>query len=130
MLQKQTRRSEQEWMKLIQECRGSGLSDRAWCSEHDIPISTFYNRISYFRKKACDIPSPARSAVQPSQQVVALSVVEDTGIPADSCVTQETGAFSCLPAVTLTIKGCRLEINNHAGKDTIRNTLIALQQLC
>ena len=130
MLQKRTRRSDQEWMELIQECRGSGLSDRAWCSEHDIPISTFYNRISYFRKRACNIPSPNRNTVQPSQQVVALSLVEDTSITVEPCGKQEAGAFPCLPAVTLTIKGCRLEINNHAGRDTIRNTLLALQQLC
>ena len=117
-------------MELIQECRSSGLSDRLWCSEHDIPISTFYNRISYFRKRACDIPSPNQNTVQPSQQVVALSVVEDTDITVEPCGTQETGSFSCLPAVALTIKGCRMEINNHADKDTIRNTLLALQQLC
>lgn len=129
MLQKRTRRSDQEWMELIQECRSSGLSDQAWCSEHEIPLSTFYNRISYFRKQACDIPSPSRDSVQPSQQVVSLPVMEDTGIPA-LYDAQETERFSCLPAVILTVKGCRVEINNHADKDTIQNTLLALQQLC
>ena len=116
-------------MELIQECRSSGLSDQAWCSEHEIPISTFYNRISHFRKRACDIPSPSRAPVQLSQQVVALSVMEDTDITAP-WGTQETETFSCLPAVILTVKGCRMEINNHADRDTIQNTLLALQQLC
>ena len=129
MLLKRKRRSDQEWMELIQECRQSGFTDQAWCSEHEIPLSTFYNRISYFRKKACDIPSPSRGSLQPSQQVVSLSVMEDTSVTVP-CGTPERESFSCLPAVILTVKGCRMEINNHADQDTIQNTLLALQQLC
>jgi hypothetical protein len=59
MLQKyrQPRRTDTEWMKLIQECRTSGSSDKEWCEQHSIPISTFYTKISTLRKKACDIPA-------------------------------------------------------------------------
>ena len=46
MVQKQAKRSEQEWMNLIQECRASGLSDKDWCEQHGIPVSSFYNKIS------------------------------------------------------------------------------------
>lgn len=55
--------------------------------------------------------------------------MEDTGITAPRG-TQEAETFSYVPAVTLTVKVCRIEINNHADKDTIQNTLLALQQLC
>ena len=30
------RRSQEEWMELIQICRNSGLSDRAWCIQEGI----------------------------------------------------------------------------------------------
>jgi len=33
------RRSQDEWFQLIQECRNSGLSDRAWCEQHGIEPS-------------------------------------------------------------------------------------------
>lgn len=46
-----TRRTEQEWMDLIHECRTSGLGDKDWCEQHDIPISTFYTKITRLRKK-------------------------------------------------------------------------------
>lgn len=31
MVQRHPRRTDQEWMALIQECRTSGLTDKAWC---------------------------------------------------------------------------------------------------
>lgn len=49
-------RTADQWIQLITECRQSGLSDAAWCEEHDIPRSTFYNTVSRLRKKACQIP--------------------------------------------------------------------------
>ncbi len=50
------RRSQDEWFQLIQECRNSGLSDRAWCEQHGILVSSFYNAVKRLRKSACDIP--------------------------------------------------------------------------
>ena len=33
-----------EWSRQVEECRISGLSVRAWCSEHQIAVSTFHYR--------------------------------------------------------------------------------------
>lgn len=37
------RRSDEEWLSLIQQCRSSGFSDRVWCEQNDISINTFYD---------------------------------------------------------------------------------------
>ena len=29
------RRTDEEWLSLIQQCRSSGFSDRAWCEQND-----------------------------------------------------------------------------------------------
>lgn len=50
------RRSQDEWFQLIRECRNSGLSDRTWCEQHGILVSSFYNAVKRLRKSACDIP--------------------------------------------------------------------------
>ena len=50
------RRSQDEWFQLIQECRSSGLSDRTWCEQHGILVSSFYNAVKRLRKSACVIP--------------------------------------------------------------------------
>ena len=49
-------RSLDEWMKLVTECRQSGLTDAAWCTEHWISPSSFYNAVTRLRKRACQIP--------------------------------------------------------------------------
>ena len=56
------RRSLDEWMELVTECRQSGLTDAAWCNEHGISPSCFYNAVTRLRKKACQIPDPVGKA--------------------------------------------------------------------
>ena len=55
-------RSLDEWMELVTECRQSGLTDAAWCNEHGISPSCFYNAVTRLRKKACQIPDPGGKA--------------------------------------------------------------------
>ena len=55
-------RSLDEWMELVIQCRQSGLTDAAWCNEHGISPSCFYNAVTRLRKKACQIPEPADKA--------------------------------------------------------------------
>ena len=55
-------RSLEEWMDLVTECRQSGLTDAAWCNEHGISPSCFYNAVTRLRKKACQIPDPVGKA--------------------------------------------------------------------
>lgn len=52
------RRSLDDWMELVTECRQSGLTDAAWCKSQGISPSCFYNAVSRLRKKACQIPDP------------------------------------------------------------------------
>lgn len=70
------KRSDLEWMDLIHECRTSGLGDKEWCELHQIPISTFYTKITKLRRKACDIPKANHRTVGHSQQVVPLPILE------------------------------------------------------
>ena len=51
-------RSLDKWMDLVTECRQSGLTDAAWCNEHGISPSCFYNVFcqALFPKKSVRIP--------------------------------------------------------------------------
>ena len=55
-------RSLDEWLDLVTECRQSGLTDAAWCNEHGISPSCFYNAVTRLRKKACQVPDPVGKA--------------------------------------------------------------------
>ena len=43
-----------EQLRLINECRQSGMTDADWCRENGIAVSTFYNWVSRCRKMAAD----------------------------------------------------------------------------
>ena len=49
----------EEQLKLINECRSSGMTDIDWCREHGIAVSTFYYWIKQLRKESAQIPEPA-----------------------------------------------------------------------
>jgi hypothetical protein len=131
MLPKKNYRNEQEWLLLINECRKSGFSDQTWCNQNGIPISTFYNKVAKLRKKACVISEASRNQrPHPTQQVVPVQIIEEVSIASTSDNTDCTLHSTKVPAITLTMNGCKLDIHSHADKDIILNTLFALQQLC
>ena len=70
-----------EQIRLINECRQSGMTDADWCRENDIAVSTFYNWVSRCQKAAADqIPPPNYGhleAPRPKQDVVPIDIVPD-----------------------------------------------------
>lgn len=72
--------SADEQLRLIMECRRSGLSDYQWCLANDIKPGTFYNWISRLRKRGTVIPDSSRHAMAVSsclQEVVKVEVLSD-----------------------------------------------------
>ncbi len=57
------------WMDCIQQCRISGLSDYAWCSQNGIPTSSFYYNIKRLRKKASMIPASVPKVLEKTEIV-------------------------------------------------------------
>lgn len=117
-----TASNDEHWLELITQCRSSGLTDRQWCIQNGIPVSTFYYHIRTLRQKACEIPKAA-DAVTQKQEVVQIPLWEmEQHAP-------ETASLST-PSIRLEMQGVRIEILEQAGADVIRNTLLALRQLC
>ena len=82
------------WYEQICQCRGSGLSDRQWCMEHGISLSTFYRHVQKLRSFACDLPAKRKKVKLPvMQEVVELQVLD--GMPEGN---------STSPAGTTTLK--------------------------
>ena len=112
------RRTDEEWLSLIQQCRNSGFSDRVWCEQNDISINTFYNTVTRLRKKSCIIPETDRLIVDATHEIVPLSITEESHIPISNPVRLlSTDATSEGEALTVIINGCKVAINNHAGTD-------------
>lgn len=117
-----TTSNDEYWLKLITQCRSSGLTDRRWCIEHGIPVSTFYYHVRTLRKKACEIPEAVDADAQ-KQEVVQIPLWEMEQHSSDAVALDK-------PSICLEMQGIRIEIHEQAGTDVIRNTLLALRQLC
>lgn len=55
---RKSRVPKEKQLKLINECRTSGMTDTDWCCEHGIAVSTFYYWVKQLRKEAAQIPAP------------------------------------------------------------------------
>ena len=131
MAVKQNRRSDQEWVTLIRECRASGLSDKDWCAQHAIQVRTFYKQVARLRKKGFDIPQTRRTSASVPQDVVPLEIAgEAPWIGSAGYADSSVRHPDSFPAVILKIRDYRMEITNHAEQRTISSILSALQQLC
>ena len=95
-----------EQIRLINECRRSGMTDADWCRENDIAVSTFYNWVSRCRKAVAEqIPPPNYGHLEvprPKQDVVPIDIVPDH-IPEQHTASQMQNSYLGITLVTGTI---------------------------
>ena len=114
--------SQDHWLELISQCRSSGLTDRQWCIQNGIPTSTFYYHVKALRREEPVRFRKLLFAATQKQEVVQIPLWETESHPDTVPVSS--------PSVCLEMQGIRIEIHEQAGADVIRNTLLALRQLC
>ena len=128
MNKRHPRRTDEEWLDLIRECRSSGLSDKCWCEEHHIHTSNFYYQIRRLRNMACEIPKPVHPFPSKKQEIVQISFDSPLCEP-----IQKEPSVPNVPsdtAIRVMLHGFRVEITNAAAEETIFHTLSVLQRLC
>ena len=116
-----------EWLSLINECRASGLSDSAWCRRNAIPSSTFYTAVKRLRDKACAIPAKATEFISDVQEVVPVTFNEPVTTFNSTNVFRESEPFA---TVQIVVNDYKIQISDGCAKETIKNTLLALKELC
>ena len=138
--------TDEQWVTALQECRRSGLTDKDWCSEHNIHPSSFYRAIRRLRKKACPIPSHEQEIVPLKQEVALVASIDENGIITQPCQNESLQlpskdpssipySSTCAPApfeTTVRIampSGIQVELSNNANAATIRSILGALQSV-
>lgn len=130
-------RSLDEWMKLVTECRQSGLTDAAWCAEHGISPSSFYNAVTRLRKRACQIPDPVGKAntldfTFHKQDVVPIAI-EPENSPEELLPYAGTGSMYLDNSHTIEIeaKGLLIRMNNNVQPVLLKVLMNALKEsLC
>ena len=120
-----------EQIKLINACRKSGMSDAAWCREHDISPSTFYNWISRCRKAAADkIPEPGygqSTEPLPRQDVVPVRILPDQTTPVP--LPEKAGTnLDNSHTIEIMMKDLTIRIRNDADPVLVAHTLRIMKE--
>ena len=127
--------SSDEQLKLITECRQSGLSDYQWCQANDVNPGTFYNWISRLRKKGITIPVSV-AATEPTtaglQEVVKVDLVPGHEfmpgrLISNDCPGHVPAAMAQKgPAVEISLGNATIRFFQGADRDLVETTLICL----
>ena len=117
-----------EQIRLIHECRNSGLSDNQWCLQHGIRTGTFYNWVSRIKKKGdVYIPDPGGAAEhwpEAKPDIVQINLVrEDTKTVAAPQETVESNipVFTSQPENHITFPAPVMELELNGAKLRISN---------
>lgn len=105
-----------EWRGLVQECRSSGMTVRAWCAMRGITPQTYYR----WQRQVWD--AGVQQAGLGSGSACPITFAEYR--------PQVTAPSTPCPAVVLHLNCGRVEIHNGAARETIEATLSVLQHLC
>lgn len=108
-----------QWTEIIRECRSSGQTVSAWCSEHNINPKSYYYWLKRVRTAACEA-LPSLSAR--NNPIVPVNIPVPTA--GTGPAAQESSSDIVLRFGTVT-----LEISNNASATLIENTLRALQNV-
>ena len=128
---RKSRVPKEEQLKLINECRTSGMTDIDWCREHGIAVSTFYYWVKQLRKEAAQIPAPAYGHSEnprPKQDVVPIDIVPDH-IPEQHTASQMLNSNpDNSHTIEVSMKDITVRISNDADPVLLTRTFRMLQE--
>ena len=121
-----------EQIRLINECRQSGMTDAEWCRENGIAVSTFYNWVSRCRKAAAEqIPAPNyghHADPLPKQDVVPIDIVPDH-LPEQHAASQMQQMYlDNSHTIEVTMKDVIIRISNDADPVLLTRTLRLIRE--
>lgn len=125
-----------EQLKLIMECRQSGLSDYQWCQLNDIKPGTFYNWISRLHKRGIKVPSTSVSKenkqVILQQEVVKIDLISEASSMSSpisakqqACVGSNSSKKET-PAIEILIGSTTIRFFNSTDKSLMETALLCL----
>ena len=105
-----------QWTKIIQECQASNLTVKAWCSQHNIGIKSYYYWLRKIRLTYCQATENQTPAAK--QEIVPLQFHP-----------QPCSSISH-PSVTIHLGTASIDIAEGTSQATIEAVLRSLQNVC
>ena len=110
----------QYWLDIIRQCRASGLTNQAWCEQHDVSLKSYYYWIAKIRKLALEeLPRKNHGCRTVMEQTVPALEAAPEFTEVSFCSRQDSRA---VPAAVLHIGSVTVEL----FEDTPRGLLEAI----
>lgn len=119
----------QYWLKVIHDCRASGMTNLAFCEQNGISIKSYYYWIALIRKLALeDIPRKpltSRLTIRSSKDDQMIPVQEFEEVPIRVPGRSETTPGQT--AAVIQANGIRVEVFEHTSDPMLRRIVKAVQ---
>ena len=123
-------RTKDEWFKLVQECRKSGMTDAQWCLANGISRHTLNKAITRLRKRSYAIPSQKPHDIydltSPSQDVVKVDIVPDVQ-PSGEMIPKTVQHIDNSHMIEITFGDIHISLSNGADPVLVSKTLSLLR---
>ena len=105
-----------QWLAIIKECRGSGMSVRSWCKQNDVDEKQFY----YWQRKIREIASESLPVMTQNSKFVQLPV-STVAAP----VTKESPT-DFTPSMVIRVGKAVVELADHIQPELLASVLKVL----
>ncbi len=123
------RRTDEDWYRLIMDCRKSGLSDAQFCRANGIPNSTFATAVKRLRDKSFAIPEvndiDAHDLTLTKQDVVKVDIISD--IRPHQEPTEVVSHSDNSHMIEIKLGDVQISLCNGADTELVARTLSALR---
>ena len=124
------RRTDEDWYRLIMDCRKSGLSDAQFCRANGIPNSSFSSAIKRLRGKSLAIPEVSDVDIHdltlPKQDVVKVDIVNDIQPPMEY-IPEVAPHIDNSHMIEIKLGDVQISLCNGADPELVARTLSALR---
>lgn len=123
---------EQQWMEIIQSCRTSGMTDKAWCDQYGISTTSLYRHIRKLKAGNTAVPGHDAAAAREKHEVVPLRMADsEKGL---DCFNEMCQTSRMMPegpcGIRVSVGPFRLDILNNASQSVLQDTLRILRGIC
>ena len=130
MSDQRLRRTNEEWLSLIQQCRKSGMTDAQWCLNNGISRHTFYNAVKRLRKCSYEVPSRRPRDIydltSAKQDVVKVDIIPDV-LPPKEALPEMAPHFDNSHMIEIRIGDVHISLSNGADPVLVSSTLSLLR---
>ena len=123
-------RSDEEWYRIIMDCRKSGMSDKQYCHVNNIAASSLWSAIKRLRKKSFAIPESAGADIHdltlPRQDVVKVDIMPDIQ-PPQEIIPEVAPHIDNSHMIEIKLGDVHISLCNGADPDLVVRTLSALR---